>query len=698
MNDITKLRNIGIAAHIDSGKTTLSERILFFTGKIRKTVEVRSKEGDGPTMDSMDLEREKGITIQSAATYCNWKDHNINLIDTPGHIDFTVEVERSLRVLDGAILVLCGVAGVQSQSTTVDRQMRRYAVPRIAFINKLDRSGANADRVVTQLEEKLGHKPILLTMPIGLEDNLSGLVDLIEMKAVYYKGDQGTEVVVDNIPEHLLDEANSRRLQIIERLADFDDTIAEKYLAEEEVSKEIIKKAIRRLTIGLHITPVFCGTAKKNFGIQTLLDGVLDYLPNPTERTNYGLDISNNEEKIELKIDDKKPVVALAFKLEDGRYGQLSYMRIYQGLFKKGNFITNMATQKKVKINRLVRMHADEMHDIEEARAGDIVATFGLECSSGDTFTDGSVYINMTSMFIPNLVMELAISPKTRDGEANFSKALNRFSKEDPTFKVSRDEESGETIIKGMGELHLEVYIERMRREYNCEVVVGKPKVAYREAITTRAEFNYTHKKQSGGAGQFARVAGYLEPIPADSPDPVVFKSAIVGGVISKEFIPACEKGFRTQLHEGFLIGQPIVNIMIELNDGQMHPVDSSELAFNLASCQAIRETIVKAKPVILEPIMKLEISCPDEFQGNVIGQVNQRRGIIMDTQNNNGFIVINAEVPLREMFGYSSDIRGVTQGKGEFTMEFLKYVQTPKSIQEEIIKEYIEQKQQNKK
>ncbi|MCL2039666.1 MAG: elongation factor G [Bacteroidetes bacterium] len=698
MNDISKLRNIGIAAHIDSGKTTLSERILFFTGKIRKTVEVRSKEGDGPTMDSMDLEREKGITIQSAATYCNWKDYNINLIDTPGHIDFTVEVERSLRVLDGAILVLCGVAGVQSQSTTVDRQMRRYNVPRIAFINKLDRSGANADRVVTQLEEKLAHKPILLTMPIGLEDNLSGLVDLIEMKAVYYRGEQGTDVVIENIPEHLIDEANNRRMQIVERLADFDDIIAEKYLAEEEVSTELMKKTIRRLTIGLYITPVFCGTAKKNFGIQTLLDGVLDYLPNPTECTNYGLDLNNNEEKIELKIDDKKPVVALAFKLEDGRYGQLSYMRIYQGMIKKGDFIVNMANKKKVKVNRLVRMHADEMHDIEEARAGDIVATFGLECSSGDTFTDGNVYINMTSMFIPNLVIELAVSPKTRDSESNFSKALNRFSKEDPTFKVARDQESGETIIKGMGELHLEVYIERMKREYNCEVIVGKPKVAYREAITQQAEFNYTHKKQSGGSGQFARVAGFIAPIPPDSPEPVVFKSVIVGGVIAKEYIPACEKGFRTQLNEGFLIGQPIVNIMIELNDGQMHPVDSSELAFNLASRQAIRDTVQKSKPVILEPIMKLEISCPDEFQGNVIGQVNQRRGIILDTQNNNGFITINAEVPLREMFGYSSDIRGVTQGKGEFTMEFLKYVQTPKSIQEEIIKEYTELKQQNKK
>ncbi len=693
MFDITKLRNIGIAAHIDSGKTTLSERILFFTGKIYKIVETRSKTGDGPTMDSMDLEREKGITIQSAATYCDWKDNKINLIDTPGHIDFTVEVERSLRVLDGAVLVLCGVAGVQSQSTTVDRQMRRYAVPRIAFINKLDRTGANADRVVSQLEEKLGHKTVLMTMPIGQEDNFEGVVDLLKMKAIYYRGANGEDLVEEDIPSHLLDEAKSRRNKIVERLADFDDTIAEKYLAEEEVSNSEIAKSVRRLTVGLHITPVFCGTAKKNMGIQTLLDGVIDYLPSPKERKNFALDIENNEEKAELFTDDNKPLVALAFKLEDGRYGQLTYMRIYQGKLVKGDFVYNMSNKKKIKINRLVRMHADEMHDIEAAGAGDIVATFGLDCASGDTFTDGTLSYNMTSMFVPNPVIELAISPKSRDGENNFSKALNRFTKEDPTFKVHRDEESGETIISGMGELHLEIYIERMKREYNCAVLVGKPKVAYREAITKRIEYNYTHKKQSGGQGQFARVAGYIEPLPADSPENIQFKNAIVGGVISKEYIPTCEKGFRTQLHEGILIGQPLVNIFIELNDGQMHPVDSSELAFNLASRAAMREVLPKANPIILEPIMKLEVAAPEEFQGNVIGQINQRRGIIIDTQNDNGFVTINAEVPLRDMFGYSTDLRGVTQGKGEFTMEFAKYLQTPKSIQDEIIKEYNEMK-----
>lgn len=697
MSEIRNLRNIGIAAHIDSGKTTLSERILFFTGKIHKVVEIRSKTGDGPTMDSMDLEREKGITIQSAATYCAWKNNKINLIDTPGHIDFTVEVERSLRVLDGAVFVLCGVAGIQSQSTTVDRQMKRYGIPRMVFVNKLDRSGANVDKVVKQLEEKLGHKAILLTMPIGFEDNLSGLVDLQLMKAVYYNESHGEDVIIKDIPEHLVEEAKTRRTKIIERLADFDDVIAEKYLNEEEVSTDLIKKAIRRLTIGLHITPVFCGTAKKNIGIQTLLDGVIDYLPAPSDIVNYGLDLDNNEERVELKIDNNKPLVTLAFKLENGRYGQLTYMRIYQGILRKGDFIHNSSSGKKVKVNRLVRMHSDEMNDIEEAGAGDIVATFGLDCASGDTFTDGQININMTSMYVPEPVIELAVTPKTKEGEGNFSKALNRFTKEDPTFKVNRDEESGETIIRGMGELHLEIYIERMKREYNCEVVVGKPKVAYREAITKHLEFNYTHKKQSGGAGQFARVAGFIEPLPSDSTELFTFKNAIVGGVIAKEYIPVCERSFLAQLQEGTLIGQPVVNVHIELNDGQMHPVDSSEMAFNLASRAAIREMLPKANPIILEPIMKLEVACPTEFQGNVIGQVNQRRGMIVETQTENEFVTINAEVPLREMFGYSTDLRGVTQGKGEFTMEFLKYVQCPRSIQEEIIKEYIETKEKKK-
>lgn len=691
--DISKLRNIGIAAHIDSGKTTLSERVLFYTGKIHQIIEVRSKTGAGPTMDSMDLEREKGITIQSAATYAEWKGHSINLIDTPGHIDFTVEVERSLRVLDGAVLVLCAVAGVQSQSITVDRQMRRYTVPRIAFINKVDRSGANPDRVFNQLEEKLHHHPVLLTMPIGIEDNFQGVVDLIKMKAIYYRGDQGVDIVEEEIPEHLREEAELRRMTMIERLCDHDDDIAEKFLAEEEVGNDEIMASIRKQTIDLHITPVLVGTAKMNKGVQTMLDAVVSYLPNPTEITNFALDVDKNEEEVPMQAEENKPLVMLAFKLEDGRFGQLTYMRIYQGVVKKGDFIYNSANKKKVKVPRLVRMHASEMNDIEEARAGDIVAMFGVDCSSGDTFTDGTINYSMTSMHIPTPVIELSVKPKDKAGQVNFSKAMNRFQKEDPTFQVYRDEESGETIIKGMGELHLEVYIERIKREYNCEVIVGQPKVAYREAIGMNADFDYTHKKQTGGSGQYGRVAGFIEPIPAEGDTTFEFNNKIVGGSIPKEYVPACEKGFEEQLKEGFLIGQPIVGVRVTLNDGSYHTVDSSDMAFKLASKQAMKEALSKAKAIILEPFMKLETSAPEEFQGVIIGQINQRRGIIVNTAIDNGYVVVESEVPLRDMFGYSSDLRSSTQGKGEFTMEFLRYNAVPKQLQEEIIKEYNERK-----
>ncbi|HPD33599.1 MAG TPA: elongation factor G, partial [Candidatus Kapabacteria bacterium] len=680
--DLSKVRNIGIAAHIDSGKTTLSERILYYTGRIHQMIEVRSKTGEGPTMDSMDLEREKGITIQSAATYCKWKDYQINLIDTPGHIDFTVEVERALRVLDGAILVLCGVAGVQSQSITVDRQMRRYNVPRIAFINKVDRAGANPDRVINQLEEKLNHKPVMITMPIGLEDNFKGVVDLIKMKAIYYEGDNGENVIEQEIPNHLLSEARKRRQIMIERIADYDDNIANKYLADEEISSDELIAAIRRATIAMHITPVYVGTAKQNKGIQTLLDGIGLFLPAPDEVKNYAVDLDDNENQVELIPDKSLPTVALAFKLEDGKYGQLTYMRIYQGSIKKGDMLVNIHTGRKLKVPRIVKMHASQMEDIDEAYAGDIIGMFGVECSSGDTFTDGRLNYSLTSMHIPTPVMELSIAPKERTLEANFSKALNRFQKEDPTFIVYRDEESGETIMKGMGELHLEIYVERIRREYNTEVIVGKPKVAYRETITQRADFDYTHKKQTGGAGQFARVAGYIEPLKEPNNEHYLFENKIIGGVIPKEFIAACDKGFREQLHEGFIIRQPIVDVKVTLNDGSTHPVDSSELAFKLASRSALREVLPKARPIILEPIMKLEVAVPEEFQGVVIGNLNQRRGIIHNTTLDAKYITIEADVPLREMFGYSSDLRSLTQGKGEFTMEFMKYQPVPKSIE----------------
>jgi elongation factor G len=658
MSDISKVRNIGISAHIDSGKTTLSERILFYTGKIHKIEEVRGKSGVGATMDSMDLEREKGITIQSAATYCTWGDFEINLIDTPGHVDFTVEVERALRVLDGAVLVLCGVAGVQSQSITVDRQMKRYNVPRLAFINKIDRSGSNPDRVADQLREKLHHRPVVMTFPMGLEDRFAGVVDLLHMKAVFFDGDNGENIRREEIPAEYLEEAKKRRHAIVEALSDFDDTIAEKFLMEDEVTAEELIPIIRRETINLKITPLYVGSAMKNKGVQVLLDAVGMFLPAPKDVKNEGLDQSQNEAKLELIPDRAKPFVGLAFKLEDGRFGQLTYMRIYQGGVKKGDTITNMSNGKRVKVPRLVRMHADEMHDIDEVGPGQIVAMFGIDCASGDTFTDGNLSVTMTSMFVPEPVIELAVSPKEKAGQVNFSKALNRFTKEDPTFRVYRDEESGETIIKGMGELHLEIYIERIKREYNCEVNVGRPKVAFRETITANSDFNYTHKKQTGGSGQFARVAGFLEPLPSDAVETYEFVDDIVGGVIPREYIPACDKGFKEAITEGSLIGQPVVGVRATINDGAEHPVDSSEMAFKVASIAAFREAYMKAKPVILEPIMKLEISAPEEFQGVAIGQINQRRGVIVGATMDAGYVVVEAEVPLSEMFGGDMHIR----------------------------------------
>jgi len=688
---IERVRNIGISAHIDSGKTTLTERILFYTGRIHEIHEVRGKDGVGAKMDSMELEREKGITIQSAATFCLWKDININIIDTPGHVDFTIEVERALRVLDGAILVLCSVSGVQSQSITVDRQMRRYKVPRIAFVNKMDRAGANYARVAGQLKEKLNHHPVMLQIPIGAEDRFQGIVDPIVGKAYYFDGENGEHIREEEIPAEMVQQAKQARHDIIEGVANVDDHLAELFIADKPVSDEELKAAIRRATLALKMTPVMCGSAYKNKGVQLLLDAVRDYLPNPKEVTNEALDQKNNEAKMILESNPDKPFVGLAFKLEDGRYGQLTYIRIYQGRIAKGDFIFNQSNQRKVKIPRIVRMHSNEMIDVGEASAGDIVALFGVECASGDTFTDGRLSVTMTSMHVPDAVIDLAVAPKERSGQANFSKALNRFTREDPTFRVHRDEESAQTIISGMGELHLEIYIERMKREYNCEVVAGKPQVAYRETITQRGDFAYTHKKQTGGSGQFGRVVGYLEPLPADSVETYEFVDDITGGAIPREFIPAVDKGFREALKKGSLIGFPVVGVRALINDGDSHDVDSSEQAFKTAAIMAFREGYEAAKPTILEPIMKVEVQAPEEFQGSVVGQLNQRRGTIPSTENSEGYLTAVAEVPLNSMFGYSTDLRSATQGKGEFTMEFAKYAPVPRAEQEEMMKAYRE-------
>ena len=697
MNDLLGMRNIGISAHIDSGKTTLSERILYFCNKIHAIHEVRGKDGVGATMDSMELERERGITIASAATNVNWKGHEINIIDTPGHVDFTIEVERSLRVLDGAILVLCSVGGVQSQSITVDRQMKRYHVPRIAFVNKCDRTGANPYKVKQQLIDKLGLNAVLMQIPIGLEDRLEGVVDLVEMKALYFdSGNDGLQVREAEIPEELKAEAEAKREEMLDAVSMFSDELMEAML-EENVTPELIKDAVRKGTISLQLCPVFMGSAYKNKGIQPLLDGVVNYLPNPTEVENVALDLDNNEKEVVLESDPDKPTVILAFKLEDGQFGQLTYIRVYQGKIKKGDTLYNTRTRKKFNVGRLIKMHASEMEDISECGCGEIAALFGIDCASGDTFCDPSINYSMTSMFVPNPVISLAIKPVDKKSADNMAKALNRFTKEDPTFQTYVDPESNQTIIKGMGELHLDVYIERMKREYKAEVKVGKPEVAYREAISQRADFNYTHKKQTGGSGQYARVAGYIEPTVAVSEDEPAkdyeFVDEIKGGAIPNEYIPSCDKGFQAAMKKGSQIGFPVIGVKVGINDGAWHPVDSSDMAFQTAAIGAFREAFEKAKPVILEPVMKVEVEGPSEFQGNIFGSINQRRGMIVSSTEDNNQCQVIAEVPLSEMFGYSTVLRSLTQGKAEFTMEVEKYGRVPQSVSDELKKNYQEKR-----
>jgi len=683
--ELSKLRNIGISAHIDSGKTTLTERILFYTNRIRAIHDVKGKDGVGAKMDSMELERERGITIASAATHCTWDGHHVNIIDTPGHVDFTIEVERSLRVLDGAVLVLCAVAGVQSQSITVDRQMRRYNVPRLAFVNKCDRSGANPYRVATELRDKLGLNAHLMQLPIGLEADFEGVVDLIRMKAIYFDGDNGEKIREEAIPEAMQQAARDKREELIEAASMFDDELLEAAL-EGNATEEMIHRAVRAGVLALELCPVFVGSAYKNKGVQPLLDSVIRYLPNPTEVRNTALDLDDGEREFPVKVDPAEKMIALAFKLEEGRFGQLTYLRLYQGTLSKGDSIFNTRINRDVRVGRIVRMHADEMEDIDGAKAGDIVALFGVDCASGDTFTSDRWKVAMSSIHVPEPVIHLSITPKDRKAEGNVAKALSRFSKEDPTFRTRVDRESGETIISGMGELHLDVYVERMKREYNAEVEVGQPQVAYREAISQRAEYNYTHKKQTGGSGQYGRVAGYIEPLETGDFE---FVNEIKGGVISTEFIPSVEKGFRACLEKGRLIGFPVTGLRVVLNDGATHAVDSSDNAFQAAARGAFAETYFKARPQILEPIMRVAVEGPGEFQGAFVKTVMQRRGIVVGTTESEGFVRVEADVPLSEMFGYSTDLRSSTQGKAEYTMEFSRYAPVPAEVSEELVKKY---------
>ncbi|KAF2192624.1 elongation factor G, mitochondrial [Zopfia rhizophila CBS 207.26] len=701
---LARVRNIGIAAHIDSGKTTATERVLFYTGRINSIHEVRGKDAVGAKMDSMDLEREKGITIQSAATFCDWvkkengqeERYHINLIDTPGHIDFTIEVERALRVLDGAVMILCAVSGVQSQTITVDRQMRRYNVPRISFVNKMDRMGANPWKAVEQINQKLRIPAAAIQVPIGREDNFQGVVDLIRMKAIYNEGSKGEVIVVkDEIPADLVELAKEKRQKLIETLADVDDEIAEIFLDEKEPTPEQIKAAIRRATVSLKFTPVLMGSALADKSVQPMLDAVCDYLPNPSEVENMALDKRRKEAPVKLVSYNSLPFVGLAFKLEESNFGQLTYIRVYQGSLRKGMNVFNARSDKKVKIPKIVRMHSNEMEEVQEIGAGEICAVFGVDCASGDTFTDGSLGYTMTSMFVPEPVISLSIKPKNTKDTSNFSKAMNRFQREDPTFRVHVDPESQETVISGMGELHLDIYVERMRREYRVDCETGQPQVAYRETITKRVPFDHTLKKQTGGSGDFARVVGWMEPSEALTENK--FEEQISGGTISEKFLFACEKGFMASCQKGPLLGHKVLGTSMVINDGATHAVDSSEMAFKNATQQAFRKAFVAGAPQVLEPLMKTTITAPNEFQGNVVGLLNKRNAVINDTEIGPEDFTVYADCSLNSMFGFSSQLRASTQGKGEFSMEFSHYSPAPPQLQKELVAKYEkEQKERN--
>jgi len=687
--DIARMRNIGISAHIDSGKTTLTERVLFYCKKIHKIHEVKGKDGVGATMDSMDLERERGITITSATTNVEWADHSINIIDTPGHVDFTIEVERSLRVLDSAILVLCSVGGVQSQTITVDRQLRRYNVPFIAFINKLDRVGANPFKVREQIADKLGHNAVLMQVPIGLESAFRGLVDLVTMKALYFDGPEGEDVRVEEIPAELAAEAAEKREEMLDAVSMHSDVLMEAIL-EGRPTEGLVRAAVRRGVVARKLVPVFVGSAYRNKGIQPLLDAVVHYLPNPSEVENRAIDLDQDGAERVLTDDTSAKTVALAFKLEDGAYGQLTYIRIYQGSLRKGDELVNTRSGQRIKVGRLVRMHADTMAEIQEAGSGDIVALFGVECASGDTFCSPGLNLAMTATYVPEPVISLAIEPVDKNAADRMAKALHRFTKEDPTFRTHVDPESNQTIIQGMGELHLDIYIERMKREYRAEVKTGMPQVAYREAISQKVDFDYTHKKQTGGSGQYARIIGRLEPLAKGAYE---FSNEVKGGHIPREFIPSCEKGFKAVMKKGQLIGFPVIGVRVVLTDGQDHPVDSSDIAFQMAAQGAFRQVYAMAKPQILEPVMKVSVEGPTEFAGSVFATISQRRGTIVSSVEDGTFSRVDAEVPLSEMFGYSMVLRSLTQGKAEFTMEFLKYGRVPPYIAELLTEQRLEKK-----
>lgn len=692
--DLKTIRNIGISAHIDSGKTTFTERVLFYTGRIDAIHEVKGTDKVGAKMDSMELERERGITIQSAATHCHWKNHHINIIDTPGHVDFTIEVERSLRILDGAVLLVCGSSGVQPQTLTVNRQMSRYNVPRLIFINKLDRAGANPYSAVDQIRARLNLNVAMIQIPIGIETTLKGLVDLVKMKAFYFDGPNGEEIREEEIPAELVEDAKKKRQELIEKLAEIDSNIEEKFLGETEITSDDLKKAIKKGVVELSFFPILMGSAIKNKGVQLCLDAVLDYLPNPSEKTTQAFDQKNNEQKLTLTNDVTKPFIGLAFKLEENKYGQLTYMRSYQGKLRRGDTLTHINTNKKVKISRLVKMHSNEMEEIQDVEAGDIFALFGIECSTGDTFTDG-LAVTMESMHVPEPVMSLSIRPKKSEYISKFIKAVTRFQREDPTFRLTQNDETDEMIISGMGELHLQIYAERIRREYDIDVEIGNPTVNYRESIGSKSSFNYLHKKQSGGAGQFARVIGHVDALISDfhAEDAMsqgnLFEDSTGGDNIPNEYIPAIEKAFHECCKRGPLTNSPVIGVKFVLENGQTHSVDSSSLAFGLATKYAFAQAFKNADPILLEPVMTVEVTGPAEFQTAIMNSVVKRKGEVLESVTKSGIFICTAEVPLSNMFGYATELRGLTQGIGEFSMEYKTHKPVPTYDVDKIVEKF---------
>ena len=680
---LDRYRNIGIMAHIDAGKTTTTERILFYTGRSYKIGEVH----DGnATMDWMEQEQERGITITSAATTCDWKGHRVNIIDTPGHVDFTIEVERSLRILDGAVAVFDSVAGVEPQSETVWRQADKYVVPRICFINKMDRVGADFDRCVSMISDRLGAKPLITQLPIGSETEFVGVVDLIKFKAVVWKDETlGAEYEYTEIPDDLLQTSRKFRENMIDLAVEQDDNAMEAYLEGNEPEEETLVACIRKGTIKSEFVPVLCGSSFKNKGVQPLLDAVVNFLPGPTDVAAIkGVKVGTNEE-IERNNSDDQPFAALAFKIMNDPYvGTLTFARVYSGVFDAGSYILNSVKERKERVGRMLMMHANDREDVKEARAGDIIALAGLKgTTTGDTLCDPDHPVVLERMEFPDPVIEIAVEPKTKGDQEKMGQALGRLAAEDPSFQVSSDLESGQTIIKGMGELHLEILVDRMKREFKVDASVGQPQVAYRETITIPSSVDYIHKKQTGGAGQFARIKVKFEPLPSGSG--FEFKNSVVGGSVPKEFIPGVEKGFRSAMESGPLSGFPVIDLKAELYDGDSHDVDSSVMAFEIASRAAFREGILKAKPALLEPVMRVEVVTPEEYMGDIIGDLNSRRGDVTSMDQQGNARVVGAMVPLANMFGYVNTLRSKSQGRAQFTMHFAHYSEIPQTVSDEV-------------